>query len=95
MPVTPTLAQRLTVLAAVALLAAVSAMAIVAQRGTNEGAAALTSARDLQPQHGRTRFQLALALYAQGKREEARAEMEQLSAIDPVLAGELRVILGA
>ncbi len=44
MPVTPTLAQRLTVLAAVALLAAVSAMAIVAQRGTNEGAAALTSA---------------------------------------------------
>ena len=43
-PVTPTLAQRLTVLAAVALLAAVSAMAIVAQRGTNEGAAALTSA---------------------------------------------------
>ena len=44
MPVTPTLAQRLTVLAAVALLAAVSAMAIVAQRGTDEGAAALTSA---------------------------------------------------
>ena len=43
-PVTPTLAQRLTVLAAVALLAAVSAMAIVAQRGTDEGAAALTSA---------------------------------------------------
>ena len=31
-------------LAAVALLAAVSAMAIVAQRGTDEGAAALTSA---------------------------------------------------
>ena len=37
---TPTLAQRLTVLAAVALLAAVSAMAIVAQRGTGEETAA-------------------------------------------------------
>ncbi len=40
----PALAQRLAALAAVALLAAVAAMAIVAQRGTNESAAALTSA---------------------------------------------------
>ena len=40
----PALAQRLVALAAVALLAAVAAMAIVAQRGTNESAAALTSA---------------------------------------------------
>lgn len=40
----PSLAQRLAVLGAVALLAGVAAMAIVAQRGTNEGAAALTSA---------------------------------------------------
>ncbi len=40
----PALAQRLATLAAVALLAAVAAMAIVAQRGTNESAAALTSA---------------------------------------------------
>jgi len=42
--VPPALAQRLATLAAVALLAAVAAMAIVAQRGTNESAAALTSA---------------------------------------------------
>ena len=40
----PALAQRLVALAAVALLAAVAAMAIVAQRGTDESAAALTSA---------------------------------------------------
>lgn len=40
----PALAQRLATLAAVALLAAVAAMAIVAQRGTDESAAALTSA---------------------------------------------------
>ncbi len=40
----PALAQRLAMLAAVALLAAVAAMAIVAQRGTDESAAALTSA---------------------------------------------------
>ena len=38
------LAQRLVVLAAVALLAAVASVAVVSQRGTNEGAAALTSA---------------------------------------------------
>jgi predicted RNA-binding Zn-ribbon protein involved in translation (DUF1610 family) len=42
--VPPALAQRIATLAAVALLAAVAAMAIVAQRGTDEGAAALTSA---------------------------------------------------
>ena len=40
----PALAQRLATLAAVALLAAVAAVAIVAQRGTDESAAALTSA---------------------------------------------------
>ena len=40
----PALAQRLALLAAVGLVAAVAAMAIVAQRGTDEGAAALTSA---------------------------------------------------
>ena len=40
----PSLAQRLAVLGAVTLLAGVAAVAIVAQRGTNEGAAALTSA---------------------------------------------------
>ena len=38
------LAQRLVVLAAVALLAAVASVAIVSERGTDEGAAALTSA---------------------------------------------------
>jgi hypothetical protein len=38
------LAQRLVVLAGVALLAAVASVAIVSERGTNEGAAALTSA---------------------------------------------------
>jgi predicted RNA-binding Zn-ribbon protein involved in translation (DUF1610 family) len=38
------LAQRLLVLAAVALLAAVASVAIVSQRVTNESAAALTSA---------------------------------------------------
>jgi predicted RNA-binding Zn-ribbon protein involved in translation (DUF1610 family) len=38
------LAQRLVFLAAVALLAAVASVAIVSERGTNEGAAALTSA---------------------------------------------------
>ena len=38
------LTQRLVLLAGVALLAAVSAMAIVAQRATDDGAAALTSA---------------------------------------------------
>ena len=38
------LAQRLAVLGSIALLAAVGAMAIVAQRGTDAGAAALTSA---------------------------------------------------
>ena len=38
------LAQRLVVLAWVALLAAVASVAIVSERGTNEGAAALTSA---------------------------------------------------
>jgi predicted RNA-binding Zn-ribbon protein involved in translation (DUF1610 family) len=42
--VPPALAQRLAMLAAVALIAAVAAMAIVAQRGTDESAAALTSA---------------------------------------------------
>jgi hypothetical protein len=42
--VPPALAQRLALLAAVGLVAAVAAMAIVAQRGTNESAAALTSA---------------------------------------------------
>ena len=40
----PALAQRLAMLAAVGLVAAIAAMAIVAQRGTDEGAAALTSA---------------------------------------------------
>jgi len=64
--------------------------------GKYEAAAiALQSARDLRPEHGRTRFQLALALRALGKRQEARAELEDLAQIDPVLAGELRVILGA
>jgi hypothetical protein len=38
------LAQRLAVLGSIAFLAAVGAMAIVAQRGTDAGAAALTSA---------------------------------------------------
>jgi hypothetical protein len=38
------LAQRLLVLAAVALVAAVASVAIVSQRGTNASAAALTSA---------------------------------------------------
>ena len=38
------LAQRLVVLAAVALLAAVASVAIVSERGTTAGAAALTSA---------------------------------------------------
>ena len=38
------LAQRLVVLAAVALLAGVAAVAIVSQRATNQSAAALTSA---------------------------------------------------
>ena len=38
--VSPSLAQRLALLGAVALLAGVAAMAIVAQRGTSEGAAA-------------------------------------------------------
>jgi predicted RNA-binding Zn-ribbon protein involved in translation (DUF1610 family) len=42
--VPPALAQRLAMLAAVALIAAIAAMAIVAQRGTDESAAALTSA---------------------------------------------------
>jgi hypothetical protein len=60
-----------------------------------DAAAALQSARDLEPGHGRTRFQLALALRALGKTEEARQEMESLTRIDPVLAGELKVILGA
>jgi hypothetical protein len=38
------LAQRLVVLAAVALVVGVASVAIVSERGTNEGAAALTSA---------------------------------------------------
>jgi predicted RNA-binding Zn-ribbon protein involved in translation (DUF1610 family) len=38
------LSQRLVFLAAVALLAAVASVAIVSERGTDEGAAALTSA---------------------------------------------------
>lgn len=38
------LGQRLVVLAAVALLAAIAAAAVVGQRGSDEGAAALTSA---------------------------------------------------
>ena len=42
--VSPSLTQRLAVLGAVALLAGVAAMAIAEQRGTNESAAALTSA---------------------------------------------------
>ena len=42
--VSSSLAQRLALLGGVALLAGVAAMAIVAQRGTSEGAAALTSA---------------------------------------------------
>ena len=60
-----------------------------------DAAAALRIARDLEPRHGRTRFQLALALQALGRPAEARAELEELGVIDPVLAGELRVILGA
>lgn len=60
-----------------------------------DAATALQSARDLQPEHGRTRFQLALALQALGKTAEARRELESLTRIDPVLAGELKVILGA
>lgn len=60
-----------------------------------DAAAAFTMARDLQPEHGRTRFQLALALRAMGKTAEARRELESLTRIDPVLAGELKVILGA
>jgi hypothetical protein len=60
-----------------------------------DAATALESARDLQPDHGRTRFQLALALRALGKVEEARRELDSLTRIDPVLAGELKVILGA
>jgi hypothetical protein len=60
-----------------------------------DAAAALESARDLQPDHGRTHFQLALALRALGKTEEARRELDSLTRIDPVLAGELKVILGA
>ena len=42
--VSPSLTQRLAILGAVALLAGVAAMAIVEKRGTNESAAALTSA---------------------------------------------------
>ena len=42
--VSPSLTQRLAILGAVALLASVAAMAIVEKRGTNESAAALTSA---------------------------------------------------
>jgi hypothetical protein len=60
-----------------------------------DAAAAFTVARDLQPEHGRTRFQLALALRAMGQTAEARRELESLTRIDPVLAGELKVILGA
>jgi hypothetical protein len=60
-----------------------------------DAAAALQSARDLEPRHGRTHFQLALALRAMGRTEEARRELDSLSQIDPVLAGELKVILGA
>jgi len=60
-----------------------------------DAAANLQIARDLQPEHGRTRFQLALALRAMGKTEEARRELDSLTRIDPVLAGELKVILGA
>jgi len=60
-----------------------------------DAAAALAMARDLAPEHGRTRFQLALALRAMGKTSEARRELESLTRIDPVLAGELKVILGA
>jgi len=60
-----------------------------------DAAAALKSARDLEPGHGRTHFQLALALRALGRTEEARRELDSLGQIDPVLAGELKVILGA
>jgi tetratricopeptide (TPR) repeat protein len=60
-----------------------------------DAAAAFQIARDLEPGHGRTHFQLALALRALGKTEEARRELDSLSQIDPVLAGELKVILGA
>ena len=60
-----------------------------------DAAAAFRSARDLQPEHGRTRFQLALALRALGLRDEARAELQDLTRIDPVLAGELRALIGA
>jgi TolA-binding protein len=59
-----------------------------------DAATALQSARDLEPGHGRTHFQLALALRALGKTAEARRELDSLSQIDPVLAGELKVILG-
>jgi hypothetical protein len=59
-----------------------------------DAAEALRGARDLNPTHARTRYQLALALKAARMADEARRECDSLEALDSTLGGDLRAILG-
>jgi tetratricopeptide repeat protein len=59
-----------------------------------EAALALRAARDLDPRHTRTRYQLVLALKAARRTDEARRECADLEAIDPRLASDLRATIG-
>jgi len=59
-----------------------------------DAAIALRAARDLNPAHTRTRYQLAVALKAAHRVDEARQECDSLQTIDPTMAGDLRATLG-
>jgi predicted Zn-dependent protease len=58
-----------------------------------EAAQAFSQARDLNPNHSATRYQLALALLAARRPQEARREADSLASLDPALAGQLRALL--
>jgi cytochrome c-type biogenesis protein CcmH/NrfG len=59
-----------------------------------DAADAFGQARDLDPEHARTRFQLALALYADHRNDALGPEIETLNRLDPTLGKELHLILG-
>ena len=69
-------------------------MALGASGRYADAAEAFRQARDLAPDHARTRFQLALALKAAHLGAAVQAEVESLDRLDPTLGRELRIILG-
>jgi hypothetical protein len=59
-----------------------------------EASQALRRASELRPEHPGTRYQLALALKAARRPDEARREYEALRRLDAILADDLRQALG-